>query len=999
MRAFRYTVLACSLALLQTLAAQRQLWGYLDSRDSEAPFHNGGLWYMDLNTFQYTYLSPFDTATFGSLPPWVWSGPMVASNDKVYGITSGPLQTGVLYCYDLITDSLHVAANFGTAQYPSYSSTLQLVEGLPGQLFGCTYPQPSSTIFRFYTATDSLELCVNLPSENFNGTTYSYAIRSPFQRANDGRLYSVRFAGPTGLAASRVVKIDPLSNLYSPSTYAEAFDFTQGIEHNGDFVEQNGYFYSTAARGGAAADTSRGVIYKYDISTGDYTKMLDFTPDMKNPPTGMVDGGAGRFYGIAFGADETTENGVLYSYDPLMNAIDLVQDLSDPSYNDSRGMPWYNLLAASNDKIYGTYELGLFEYDHFLDTLILRAPLSFTNSNGTIVGHGSSTKMIEICRKPNYKPHSTTNFNVCAGAHYFYDLQNVNATSVVWRRNGSIVPSQTDQRLEFTAITEGDEGVWTCTLTNECGVTEPPAITITVNTGAFSTSTISGDTLLCGTGDVALLSGNSGGTWAGPIGSGVNGAATPNAIADLPGLYHVWNTQSCGISLSDAIEVVHLDSAQAPDQAAGLFPLCAVQLPYTFYGNDPGPWGNLPTGAWPDGSVGTSYTVTDTGYVYLVSSNACNSDTSGILQVVFPEENPQNQVTFTDAFGLPADRYLCGTDSVSVSIVDPSLGATYVWTLPDFSNVFGATMINASLPGNYVLSGNGVCEPNLVEFTIHADEFPPQVGQIIPDQDVFSGCPEDAAFLASSIYPCYWNSVGNGQFANDTSVTVQVDWSATQYVLTPFNGCGNGPQDVINIAPLPGPDVQFDQAEDTICLNGGAITLAAGVPAGGVYSGPGVSGNIFDPQQAGIGEHTITYSYDDGTCTGYGQDVVVVDICTEVPEMIVHAESIIVKPNPNNGVFHVSFTCVVEQGSVTVFDTQGRCVMPSMRLVPGTNQVNTGDLRPGVYTLRIELEDEVDVRSVVITNDLTRSRMDPVLSKTTRSCSLSGGAPILVERV
>lgn len=44
------------------------------------------------------------------------------------------------------------------------------------------------------------------------------------------------------------------------------------------------------------------------------------------------------------------------------------------------------------------------------------------------------------------------------------------------------------------------------------------------------------------------------------------------------------------------------------------------------------------------------------------------------------------------------------------------------------------------------------------------------------------------------------------------------------------------------------------------CTNDAPVTLTAS-PAGGTFSGPGVSGNIFDPAVAGAGTHTITYSY------------------------------------------------------------------------------------------------------------------------------------------
>ena len=47
-------------------------------------------------------------------------------------------------------------------------------------------------------------------------------------------------------------------------------------------------------------------------------------------------------------------------------------------------------------------------------------------------------------------------------------------------------------------------------------------------------------------------------------------------------------------------------------------------------------------------------------------------------------------------------------------------------------------------------------------------------------------------------------------------------------------------------------------APTSICSNASAIVLT-GIPAGGTFSGAGMSGNTFDPSIAGVGTHTITY--------------------------------------------------------------------------------------------------------------------------------------------
>ena len=58
-------------------------------------------------------------------------------------------------------------------------------------------------------------------------------------------------------------------------------------------------------------------------------------------------------------------------------------------------------------------------------------------------------------------------------------------------------------------------------------------------------------------------------------------------------------------------------------------------------------------------------------------------------------------------------------------------------------------------------------------------------------------------------------------------------------------------------------------AELEVLLTDPAFVLTGGLPAGGTYSGDGVSGGNFDPAAAGAGEHTITYTFEDlNGCTG-----------------------------------------------------------------------------------------------------------------------------------
>ncbi len=52
-----------------------------------------------------------------------------------------------------------------------------------------------------------------------------------------------------------------------------------------------------------------------------------------------------------------------------------------------------------------------------------------------------------------------------------------------------------------------------------------------------------------------------------------------------------------------------------------------------------------------------------------------------------------------------------------------------------------------------------------------------------------------------------------------------------------------------------------------VCSSDATFALSGGLPAGGTYSGAGVSGGNFNPATAGVGTHSITYTVVNGACT------------------------------------------------------------------------------------------------------------------------------------
>ena len=62
------------------------------------------------------------------------------------------------------------------------------------------------------------------------------------------------------------------------------------------------------------------------------------------------------------------------------------------------------------------------------------------------------------------------------------------------------------------------------------------------------------------------------------------------------------------------------------------------------------------------------------------------------------------------------------------------------------------------------------------------------------------------------------------------------------------------------------------------CANTGPLSLSGGLPSGGHYSGPGVSGTTFYTGIAGAGTHTIIYTYTDSNiCTNSASSTIQVN--------------------------------------------------------------------------------------------------------------------------
>jgi Concanavalin A-like lectin/glucanases superfamily/Secretion system C-terminal sorting domain len=176
----------------------------------------------------------------------------------------------------------------------------------------------------------------------------------------------------------------------------------------------------------------------------------------------------------------------------------------------------------------------------------------------------------------------------------------------------------------------------------------------------------------------------------------------------------------------------------------------------------------------------------------------------------------------------------------------------------------------------------------------------------------------------------------------------------------------------LTINPIPTVTFIVPVNIDTVCSTDAPSTLSGGSPAGGVYSGQGVSGGQFDPINLPLGPTTITYTYTDSAgCSAIATGIIQIDDCVGIGiDAADQQEQIFtVFPNPSTGAFNVVTSTDAEELIVRLFDLQGRVVYSTQlnNVTAGTPvAVNAGELSAGIYSMQLSHGAAVSSVRVVI---------------------------------
>ncbi|HTL83079.1 MAG TPA: HYR domain-containing protein [Bacteroidia bacterium] len=183
-------------------------------------------------------------------------------------------------------------------------------------------------------------------------------------------------------------------------------------------------------------------------------------------------------------------------------------------------------------------------------------------------------------------------------------------------------------------------------------------------------------------------------------------------------------------------------------------------------------------------------------------------------------------------------------------------------------------------------------------------------------------------------------------------------------VLTSASGCDSTLTTDLTVNPLPVITMDLSSI-DTLCTTNASVSLnGMATPAGGTWSGNGVTAGSLDPSIAGTGNDLLTYTFTDGNgCTASSSGIVYMDVCMGTH----HSSSTVpftLYPNPGNGNFVLESATA---GTVQVYNTVGELVL-SEKIVAGKNELSIEKESNGVYFVKITANDKVSMVRLVKEN-------------------------------
>jgi hypothetical protein len=567
-------------------------------------------------------------------------------------------------------------------------------------------------------------------------------------------------------------------------------------------------------------------------------------------------------------------------------------------------------LTGTNTLPYGTYTITVTGVASGAPNQTANMSFTINTGAGPVVNTHPSSQA--VCQG------GTVTFTVAATGATSYLWQKSTDGGVNWFN----IAGATGTSYTIVNVQLSDAAQYRCTTFGQCNLTNSNAAVLTVNTIPAITAQPQSTTACVGgsasfsvtaTGTALTYLWQSAATCAGPWTNVPGGtSSTLNVTPVITTSYQCIVTGTCPPSTTSNCATMTVVSAVVITQQPGNAAVCeGSNTSFTVAGA-----GSGLTYQWQvstDG--GANYNNVNNGGVYSGATSATLNITGATFSLnnyryrcqlsngICPNPGISNAGILTvntlPAIATsPSDVTICVGGSNTFNASATGTGITYQWQVStdggaNYNNIGGATSASYILSGatigmnnnRYRCVASGTCTPAATTSAAILTVIAPVsiATQPVASTSVCSGNNTSFTIAGSSVQSIVyqwqvstdgganWNNVTNtGVYSGATTATLSITGAtlslnnyryrcllsnATCAVPTVSNAS------VLTVNALP--VVNWTSALTEQCSNNTTFTLTGATPAGGVYSGTGVSGTNFNAQTAGAGLFTLTYTYTD----------------------------------------------------------------------------------------------------------------------------------------
>jgi hypothetical protein len=567
----------------------------------------------------------------------------------------------------------------------------------------------------------------------------------------------------------------------------------------------------------------------------------------------------------------------------------------------------------------------------------------------------------------------------CEGGSLVLRANQGTGYSYQWFKDGNPINQATGS--SFTTFTAGEYTV-KVTMGSGCTATSSP-VKVTLNKPA--TVVAGAAQSICANAVAFMLSGFSpaGGTWSG---TGVSEAGLFNPTIAGVGthtLTYTVNQDNCSATATKMITVT--PTIATPGTINGTAAVCSgvTNLAYTINavaGADSYTW-TVPTGfTITSGQGTTSIKVTaggNGGNITVTANSGCGASEASTIAV---NVNTLAAATIT----AEGSTTFCEGGSVTLKAT-AGTNYSYQW-LRNGAAISEATAANysATVAGNYTVRISiGSCAETSAPIAVNVTSGISNNAIATGNQSVCVGTA--VANLQGSVptggsgnYSYQWQQSSDGtSFSSINGATSQNynpgNLSSTTWFrrVVTAGGCSST-SEAVKVTINAGPTVALSTF-GKVCTDSEVLTLTGGQPAGGTYSGTGISNGVFSPATAGVGTHTITYTFTDGSgCSATATQTIVVEAECNVTgvEEDEPAHKFVFFPNPAKDKLNLEVE-LPDRTDVTIqlMDARGSIILQkefSGQVGAFKEVLQLQNIARGMYFLRFTTKDGAYNRKVVL---------------------------------